>query len=119
MQGPALDLTRQANGAVTIQIELKVDQAPTGEMALALGCQDGCKAARRLDIAPWLKAGPVGVWRRLKVRLSCLAPDPVDESHIVEPLSLSTAGAAAISLGDTRLASDPAGAYCEGVSAAP
>lgn len=117
LRGPPLDLARQANGAMSVQITLKVDQAPTGAMSLALGCQDGCKAGHAVDIAPWLKAGQADAWRALKVKLSCLAPDAADEAHITEPLRLSTAGAAVITVSDVRLAPDPTGAYCDGASA--
>ncbi len=119
LEGPALDLTRQANGDMTVQFKLKVEQAPTAAVTLTLGCQDGCKAARSVDIAPWLNAAGAGAWKTLKVKLSCLAPDPADEGHIVAPMRLATAGAAVITVGDVRLSADPTGAYCEGAQARP
>lgn len=119
LQGPALDLARQANGAVTVQITLKIDQVPPGGMTLELGCEGGCKAGRRLDLTPWLKAGGIGSWRTLKVKLSCLAPDSADEAHITDPLRLSTTGPATITISDVRLASDPSGAYCGEAQGAP
>ena len=112
LHGPALDLARQANGAVTIQITLKTDQAPPSGTTLELGCEGGCKAGRRLDLAPWLRAGATGGWRTLKVKLSCLAPDSADEAHVTDPLRLSTTGPAVLTISDVRLAADPAGAYC-------
>ncbi len=114
LHGPPLDLARQANGAVTVQITLRVDRPPAGAMTLALGCQDGCRSGRDLDITPWLRSGAAGEWRTLKVKLSCLAPESADEAHIVDPLRLSTSGSAAITISDVRLAADPAGAYCGG-----
>jgi beta-glucosidase len=114
LHGPVLDLARQANGAMAVQISLRVDQPPSGAMTLALGCDGGCKSGRELDLSPWLRQATAGQWRVLKVKLSCLAPDSADEARIVDALRLASSDPATLTLSDVRLAADPTGAYCGG-----
>ncbi|MBB6254630.1 glycoside hydrolase family 3 protein [Nitrospirillum iridis] len=110
--GSTLDLTRQANGALSLQVDYRVDEAPAGTVWLASGTGPGTPGA--LDLTSVLKAAPVGQWQTLKIKLSCFKKAGADLSHVTTPFALSTGGTLRLSLATVRLSADPAGAICPG-----
>ncbi|MEA1675043.1 exo 1,3/1,4-beta-D-glucan glucohydrolase [Nitrospirillum sp. BR 11163] len=110
--GNALDLTRQANGALSLQVDYRVDEAPAGTVWLASGTGPGTPGA--LDLTAVLKAAPLGQWQTLKVKLSCFKQAGADLSRVTTPFALSTGGTLRLSLATVRLSADPAGSVCPG-----
>ena len=110
LAGASIDLSRQANGDVSLLIEYRVDQKPTAAVHLGEACGAGCGAA--LDVAPLLSGTATGEWRSLKIKLACFGAAGADLSKITEPFVLSTAGQLGLSLRAARLSADPAGAVC-------
>ncbi|TWB59658.1 exo-1,4-beta-glucosidase [Nitrospirillum viridazoti] len=114
--GNALDLTRQANGALSLQVDYRVDEAPAGTVWLISGPGSGTGPAMpgALDLTSVLKAAPVGQWQTLKVKLSCFKQAGADLSRVTTPFALSTSGTLRLSLATVRLSADPAGSICPG-----
>ncbi|TWB31771.1 exo-1,4-beta-glucosidase [Nitrospirillum bahiense] len=114
--GNALDLTRQANGALSLQVDYRVDEAPAGTVWLISGPGSGTGPATpgALDLTSVLKAAPLGQWQTLKIKLSCFKQAGADLSRVTTPFALSTGGTLRLSLATVRLSANPAGSICPG-----
>ena len=92
----ALDLTRESNGELSLFIEYRVDQAPTGEVRL--GVNDAS-----VPITGFLRAAAPGQWTTLSVPLQCFAKAGADFRQVLRPFTLSTAGRLRLAVSDIRL----------------
>lgn len=97
-----LDLSREANGAMVLQIELHVTRAPTAPVRLAAG-------GGELPVDSLL--GPAGDWTRLRVPLRCFGPAGGNLAR-VSAIRLQTAGALNLELSDVSLQETAAGDRC-------
>ncbi|MGH8186656.1 MAG: putative glycoside hydrolase, partial [Steroidobacteraceae bacterium] len=102
-----INLARQTNADLLLQIEYRVDEKPTDSVQLAMTCGRGCVGT--LDLTPVLVDAAPAQWRTLKVRLAAFAKAGADMSRIVEPFVISTNGRLGLSLQAVRLTSDPTG----------
>ncbi|WP_230974813.1 glycoside hydrolase family 3 protein [Brevundimonas vitis] len=102
-----VDLTRQANGEMAIAFRYRVDARPTGTVRLTLG--DGS-----VDITSILGSAPVGEWRVVKVRLSCLRDSGAAIAAVDRPWGLQVSGSMTVAVEDVRLASNEGDAVCPG-----
>lgn len=100
-----VDLTRQSNGEMAIAFRYRVDARPRGAVFLTLG-------AGSVDITGLIGAAPVGEWRTLKVRLSCLRERGADIAAVDQPWGLRTNADFAVTVEDIRLASNEGDAVC-------
>jgi beta-glucosidase len=100
-----VDLTRQSNGEMAIAFRYRVDARPTGVVNLTLG-------AGSVDISRILGAAPVGEWRTLKVRLSCLRDSGAAVNAVDQPWGLRASGALTVAVEDIRLASNEGDTVC-------
>jgi len=112
LTGMSLDLLRQANADMSLQIDYRLDQAPTGAVRLALGCEPGCGDAGSVAIEPLLSKAPVGVWHTLKVPLGCFREKGADLARIAAPMVLGSSSRMQLSIAAVNLASDSKGAVC-------
>jgi beta-glucosidase len=103
-----VDLSREANGAMSLQIEVRVDQPPRGEVELYVA-GDGTKGALRIGRA--LAELDSARWTTLRIPLSCFATAGADLTK-VQTLGLKTGTALTLSLGEARLAEHAAGDRC-------
>ena len=111
VQGPPVDLQRQATGDMAVTMRFRVDRAPTAPVRLSVGCGGACRGG--VDVTSLL--GPAsGEWRTVKVKLSCLRDAGADLSKAEEPLVLSTAGRLGLTVQDLRLSSNTGDAVCPG-----
>jgi beta-glucosidase len=104
----AVDLVRQSNANLALEIEYRVDEKAAAPVQLAVSCGGGCGAA--FDITSVLAAASPGEWQVLKVKLPDFQAAGADMSKVVEPFSVTTAGRLGLSLKTVRLGTDPAGA---------
>lgn len=102
-----VDLTRQANGEMAIAFRYRVDVRPTGTVRLTLG--DGS-----VDITSILRSAPIGEWRVIKVRLSCLRDTGAAIAAVDRPWGLQASGTMTVAVEDIRLASNEGDAVCPG-----
>ncbi|MFN3879676.1 MAG: putative glycoside hydrolase, partial [Brevundimonas sp.] len=100
-----VDLIRQSNGEMAIAFRYRVDARAQGPVFLTLG-------AGSVDITSLVNAAPVGEWRTLKVRLSCLRDTGADLAAVDQPWGLRTAADFAVTVEDIRLASNEGDAVC-------
>lgn len=103
--GGPVDLSRQANGEMALSFRYRVDQRPQDRLTLGLG-------QATLDVTELFGAAPPGEWRTIKVRLSCFRDAGADLSAVERPFQLATAGAAAVSVSEIRLASNESDTVC-------
>jgi beta-glucosidase len=88
-----LDLSREANGAMVLQIALHITHAPTGPVMLTLGSGE-------LSVGNLLKAGTD--WTRLRVPLRCFGAAGGNLAK-VSAIRLRTGGALTMELSDISL----------------
>lgn len=109
----AIDLGREANGGIAMVIDLLVEKPPTSSVKLGMDCGDDCGG--RVEIGDLLAAFPVGEWRTVTVRLSCIADAGVDLTHVTTPFLISSAGELMLRFAHVRLESAAEGyADCPG-----
>ncbi|KQN93828.1 1,4-beta-D-glucan glucohydrolase [Sphingomonas sp. Leaf231] len=103
-QARAIDVTREANGQLSVLVDYRVTAAPTA--AVTLGMEGG----KRVDvpIAGALK-GAIGEWRQLAVPLRCFADGGVTMDKVTKPWIVATDGRLGIDISSVRIASAPPG----------
>jgi beta-glucosidase len=100
----AFDFTRETNGDVMLVLTMRVSQAPTARVDLAMACGERCAGTVRLDQA--LAQSPAGDWRRVAVPLKCFGQSGADMKQIRTALSLRTAGSLDIAVQRVALGTD-------------
>ncbi|TMJ11859.1 MAG: glycoside hydrolase family 3 protein [Alphaproteobacteria bacterium] len=102
--GP-IDIGREATGELSLLLDYRVDSAPTGPVALWLGCGDTCRGT--VPVAGLLRAVPVGEWRTMIVPLRCFVRAGLDPAKVRTPFALTTSGRLSLAISDVRIASAP------------
>ena len=95
-----LDVTRESNGDVQLQLTLRRESALTAPVWLGVGCGDGCSG--RVDLQKTLAAIPQGEWKVVGVPLKCFVAAGADVSKLVQ-IPLLESGAA-LQLSVSRIA---------------
>jgi beta-glucosidase len=93
-----LDISRETNAQLSLQIEYRVEQGPTADVRL--GMDDAA-----VSVTESLRSAPKGEWRTLSVPLGCIAKTGADMRKVSSPLVLSTSGRLTIAISDIRIAS--------------
>ena len=101
--GSPLNLSRETNADIQVQMTYRIDRAPKQPVKLAVG-------TGVVDATELFAAG--GVWRTVKVPLACFRAHGGDMTNVVTAFSISTVGPFTVSIADLRLAADPAGSVC-------
>jgi len=112
IRGAAVDLTRQTNAELALQVEYRLDVAPSAPVDLLMACTPVCKKAAALDLGSQWTATDINAWHTLKVRLGCFRDAAVAMNAVSMPFAIRTAGRLGLTLRTVRLVSDPAGAVC-------
>jgi beta-glucosidase len=86
-----VDLSRETNGAVALEIDYRVDAVGTGPVKLVTFNQGLNPAGPGLDITAQLAGARGKGWQTLSVPLSCFAKAGLDMTKIEVPLSINTA----------------------------
>src|SRR5262249_46868593 len=94
-----IDISRQANGDMSLVFDVRVDEAPTGPVILSLG---GARMAG-VDVAPLLRERAGQGWTTVPVRLSCFGTGGADLAAVSRPFELSTSGRMRMGLSHVRL----------------
>ncbi|MBD8678600.1 glycoside hydrolase family 3 protein [Sphingomonas sp. CFBP 13720] len=95
----SVDLTRETNGDVLLLATMRVDEAPTAEVKLAIrtGAGGGNVTLGRMEQLP------VGEWKTLGVPLKCFNSGNVNMNTVDAPFILSTTGRATVSIARVAL----------------
>lgn len=104
VQDAPLDLSRQSNGDLALELELKVSVAPSAEVSLLMNCGAGCTGGLPMR-AILDEAAKAGKWTRVAVPLRCFEKAGADMRRIEMPLSIATAGSLDMTLSSARIAS--------------
>jgi len=99
-----MNLARETNADIQLQITYRVDRAPTAPVKLTLS-NVSLDASQLFN-----KAGPE--WRTVKIPLTCFRDHGGDMANVTTPFALGTTGPFTVSIADLRLAADPAGSIC-------
>lgn len=85
-----LDLSRETNGAVAVELDYRVDKMGEGSVKI-VSFNEGLKpAGGGLDISAQLKAAEGRGWQKISVPLSCFAKAGLDMSKAHVPLGITT-----------------------------
>jgi len=104
VQDTPADLSRQSNGDLALELELKVDTPPSAAVSLLMGC--GAQCAGGFPIGPMLgAAAKTGKWTRIAVPLRCFEKAGVDMTRVETPLSLATSGTLDLVMSSARIVS--------------
>ncbi|MFD1787899.1 exo 1,3/1,4-beta-D-glucan glucohydrolase [Sphingomonas floccifaciens] len=99
-----VDLSRQSNGELALEMEFKVNAAPTADVSLLMACGAGCSGGFPLR-ALLTQAAANPRWTRLAVPLRCFEKAGVDMKSVTQPLAIATAGTLDITLSSARITS--------------
>lgn len=99
------DFSREANGDVSLVLDLRVNRPPTQAVEVGMRCEEPrCSGAVRID--PALNQLPAGQWERLAIPLKCLARTGADMSRITTGISLRTAGTMDVAISRVALGTE-------------
>ena len=96
--GQPLDIARETNAELSLQVEYSVRSAPTA--VVTLGMEGGS-----VPVTDTLRSSTKDEWKTLTVPLQCFARSGADMAKISTPLVLSTSGQLSIAVSDVRIAS--------------
>jgi beta-glucosidase len=105
-----MDLTREANGDLSLQISYRLDRAATGPVRLLMegGANTGAINATSLF------TGQTGMWRTAKILLKCYQQNGVDLTKVTAPFVVQASGPLSVAIADVRIISDPNNSTCPG-----
>ncbi|MBO9712988.1 MAG: glycoside hydrolase family 3 C-terminal domain-containing protein [Sphingomonas sp.] len=105
-----LDLTREANGDVSLRLTYKLDTPATGPVKLRM---EGGANKGAID-ATSLFTGQTGEWRSVNIFLKCYVQNGVDLTRVSAPFVIEASGPLVFTLAEARLVSDPNNSVCPG-----
>jgi beta-glucosidase len=97
------DISREANGAMTLSITVRVNRAPDTEVRLGIG-------SASVPVTAQLKTIPVGSYAALAVPLSCFSAQDLRKTPTIA--HLETSGSLDLSISEIRLTENSTGAVC-------
>jgi beta-glucosidase len=92
-----------STGALALEIEWRVDQAPAEDFFLVLGCGEGCEG--RLPVGAHLRASAGQGWRVSRFALQCFVDAGLDPSQLTTGLAMVTGARAQVVIHSARIAS--------------
>ncbi len=95
------DVRRQANGAMAVAADLRIEEAPGAPVRLVVRSAGADPV--RLDLTDALREIAGGEWSTVRVPLSCLEDAGLDVGSVVVPWGLESSGPLALSFSDVRL----------------
>ena len=102
-QARPIDVSREANGQLSVVMDYRVVTAPAGTVTLGM---TGGKTAS-VPITGALRQP--GEWQQIAVPLRCFSDAGVDMTQVTRPATIASTGAAVIDVSAIRIASAPPG----------
>ncbi len=104
VQDSPTDLSRQSNGDLALELDVRVDTPPSAEVSLVMGC--GAKCAGGFPLRAMLtEAAKSRKWTRIAIPLRCFEKAGVDMARVETPLSITTSGKLDLILSSARIVS--------------
>jgi beta-glucosidase len=85
-----LDLSRETNGTVAIEIDYKVDAAASASVKLLAYGVNLTPSGEGIEIGALLEEAEAKGWRTMSIPLSCFAKAGLDMSKLQSPISIKT-----------------------------
>jgi beta-glucosidase len=104
-----VDLSRETNGAVAIEVDYKVDAIGDGPVKLLAYSSDLKPSGAGVEIASVLKEAQGKGWQTMSIPLSCFAKGGFDMTKLQSPLSIQTASKLDLSISRISLGTSAQG----------
>lgn len=104
VQDVPADLSRQSNGDLALELEVRVDAPPSADVSLLMGCGASCAGGFPLR-AMLAEAAKSTKWTRIAIPLRCFEKAGVDMTRVETPLSIATSGTLDLVLSSARIVS--------------
>jgi beta-glucosidase len=104
VQDAPIDMSRQANGELALELDFRVNAPPSADVSLLMGCGPRCAGGFPLR-ALLSEAAKTQRWTRVAVPLRCFEKAGVDMKRVETPLSIATSGTLDITLASARIVS--------------
>lgn len=104
VQDAPADLSRQSNGDLALELELKVDAPPSSDVSLLMSCGAQCVGGFPLR-AMLAEAAKTAKWTRIAIPLRCFEKAGVNMTRVETPLSIATSGTLDLVLSSARIVS--------------
>ncbi|WP_278384700.1 glycoside hydrolase family 3 protein [Alteromonas mediterranea] len=111
IEGEPVDLERQSNGDMAIQIDYRVLSANLQRASIKLGCENQCKSP--LNVTKTLQEKAGDGWQQGFIKLSCFADIGADMKNIKVPFELEVIGSASIQLNKIKVVANQGQASCQ------
>ncbi len=99
-----LDLSREANGELSLVVQYRVDAPPTAAVAVTMsGGKGASDTPAAIAIGGVLRAAPVGQWQTLAIPLKCFVTAGLDPARVTQPFAMTTNGRMTVSVADVRV----------------
>jgi beta-glucosidase len=110
--GVVLDLARQSNGDMALELEYQVLALSNSSTTLGMQCGDNCSA--NIDISGQLAQMQGQGWQSMKIALRCFseADSTFDISKVTRPMVLQAGAGLVLQLANVRLAQNEGNATC-------
>ncbi|WP_215396090.1 glycoside hydrolase family 3 protein [Rheinheimera oceanensis] len=110
--GVVLDLARQSNGDMALELEYQVLALSNSNTTLGMQCGDNCSA--NIDISGQLAQMQGQGWQSMKIALRCFseADSAFDISKVTRPMVLQAGAGLVLQLANVRLAQNEGNATC-------
>lgn len=105
-----IDLSREANGAMAVAFDLRLDTRPTGPATFRMASEGFVDA--KLDIAPLIAGLPLGEWTTVRIPLACLTNSALDLRGVTTPWGLESEHPLTLTFTNVRLAETGGAARC-------
>lgn len=96
-----VDLSRESNGDIMLQITARIDAAPGGDATLSMRCGEGCSAS--VPVGDALRKVQPGEWTTIGVMLKCFEQAGANMKAITAPFVLTSASPMQVTLNKIEL----------------
>lgn len=110
VEGSALDLSRESNGDMALQIEYSVAGEAVGNTSFSIVC--GVDCAGSLNMTDQLSAKLGMGWQTARIKLSCFADQGADMTAVTRPFQVNADGPLNMQMGSIELVSNQGDASC-------
>ena len=110
IEGSPLDLSRESNGDMALQIQYNVAGTAVGNTTFGIGCGEGCTGY--LDMTEQLEKKLGLGWQTARIKLSCFAAMGTDMTSVTRPLEVLADGPLSLQIYNIELVSNQGDASC-------
>ena len=110
IKGESIDISRESNGDMALEIHYQVLGDTVANTAVAVGCGEGCTG--EIDITEVLAGKLNQGWQTSRLKLSCFAEQGTDMSKVSSAMVLKVSGTLSIQINSVNIVSNQGDASC-------